>query len=94
MDNVRGESLRKIIRPYTSVSIDYLAKEIGVSVEEVTRLLTQIILDQNQEYRINQPANILYRSPCEQSEVDRQKAVESVLDRLELMRNNFVSGCY
>jgi COP9 signalosome complex subunit 2 len=94
IDNVRGEALRKIIRPYTSVSIDYLAKEINVSVEEVTRLLTQIILDQDTEYRIDQPANTLYRASTEQSQVDRQKVIDNVLDRLESMRNNLIQGCY
>uniref|UniRef100_A0A914XZH0 PCI domain-containing protein n=1 Tax=Panagrolaimus superbus TaxID=310955 RepID=A0A914XZH0_9BILA len=94
IDNVRGEALRKIIRPYTSVSIDFLAKEICVSVEEVTRLLTQIILDQDSQYKIDQPANILYRSAIEQSHEDRQKIIYTVLDRLESMRNNLIQGCY
>jgi COP9 signalosome complex subunit 2 len=94
IDNVRGEALRKIIRPYISVSIDYLANEINVSVEEVTRLLTQIILDQDSQYRIDQPANILYRSSIEQSQVDRQKVMDTVLERLESMRNNLIQGCY
>uniref|UniRef100_A0AC34FU45 PCI domain-containing protein n=1 Tax=Panagrolaimus sp. ES5 TaxID=591445 RepID=A0AC34FU45_9BILA len=94
IDNVRGEALRKIIRPYTSVSIDFLAKEISVSVEEVTRLLTQIILDQDSQYRIDQPANILYRSAIEQNQEDRQKIIDTVLDRLESMRNNLIQGCY
>jgi len=96
IDNIRIEVVRKTIKPYTSVSLDYLANVISVSVEEVTRLLTQIILDKDTEYRIDQPANMLYKSSKQQSEVDseREKAIDLVLDQLEMMQRNLDNIMY
>uniref|UniRef100_A0AC34Q405 PCI domain-containing protein n=1 Tax=Panagrolaimus sp. JU765 TaxID=591449 RepID=A0AC34Q405_9BILA len=96
IDNIRIEVVRKTIRPYTSVSLDYLAKEIQVNVDEVTRLLTQIILDKDSEYRIDQSSNTLFRSSTQKSEIEgeRERAIDKVLDQLELMQNNLIYSVY
>lgn len=90
IDNIRIEVVRKVIKPYISVGLDYLAKEINVSVDEVTRLLTQIILDKDTEYRIDQPANTLYKSTKEKTDMEkeREKAIDNVLNQLEAMEKN------
>uniref|UniRef100_A0A7E4VXW2 COP9 signalosome complex subunit 2 n=1 Tax=Panagrellus redivivus TaxID=6233 RepID=A0A7E4VXW2_PANRE len=87
-DNVRSEVLRQIISPYTSISLQYLSEELCISVSEVTRLLTVIILDNDAQYRIDQPGGMLYGIDMKQTGQQREcvKSLESVIKQLSQMR--------
>merc|ERR1711870_232499 len=51
--NIRLQVLQNIIKPYRSVSLQFLAKEINIASEELVSLLVQLILDEKIAARID-----------------------------------------
>lgn len=45
MKNLRSVVLQARIQPYTNMSLDFIAMELGIKTEEVTSLLVELILD-------------------------------------------------
>mmetsp|Transcript_43310 Transcript_43310/g.111848 ORF Transcript_43310/g.111848 Transcript_43310/m.111848 type:complete len:452 (-) Transcript_43310:131-1486(-) len=58
--NIRLQVLQNIIKPYRCVSLEFLAKEINVSSEEVVSLLVQLILDEKISARIDGTEGFLH----------------------------------
>uniref|UniRef100_A0A7E4W3L7 PCI domain-containing protein n=1 Tax=Panagrellus redivivus TaxID=6233 RepID=A0A7E4W3L7_PANRE len=54
IDRARMMMLHQMISPYTSVSLQHLSEEMCISVAEVTRLLTETILDNDSEYVVDE----------------------------------------
>lgn len=52
--NVRTQLLLKLIVPYTTVRVEFLAKSLNVSVAEVESMLVSLVLDKKVDGRIDQ----------------------------------------
>ena len=57
--NIRLNVLEIYVKPYKSVSMDYLAKEINISVREVRQLLSELILEERIDASIDQLSGFL-----------------------------------
>jgi COP9 signalosome complex subunit 2 len=94
LSNIRTEVLLRIIRPYTRIRIQYLAEELKVSLEEVSRLLVEIILDKCPELKIDQISGTLVRTKKYSAvEEDRFVAMRKVCNELETLTNSLVEKC-
>merc|ERR1711979_1893 len=58
--NIRLQVLQNIIKPYRCVSLQFLAKEINVAVDEATSLLVQLILDEKIAAKIDGTEGFLH----------------------------------
>ncbi|KAI8871162.1 PCI-domain-containing protein [Ramicandelaber brevisporus] len=54
MSGIRAMSISKIIRPYTRIQLDYLAKRVETTPEDVEKLVAGLILDSKTHGRIDQ----------------------------------------
>eukprot|EP00916_Digyalum_oweni_P016997 GHVL01027866.1.p1 GENE.GHVL01027866.1~~GHVL01027866.1.p1 ORF type:complete len:428 (-),score=99.45 GHVL01027866.1:476-1759(-) len=59
LNNIWCECLKSIVRPYTCVKIDYLADEIHITRELVTKLLEKLILDGGIEGKVDDVQGVL-----------------------------------
>ncbi|KAJ3426821.1 cop9 signalosome complex subunit [Anaeramoeba flamelloides] len=57
--NIRMKVLVKIIKPYTRIKIDFVAKELNITGKEVEPLLVDLILDEKINAKIDQLTGIL-----------------------------------
>ncbi|CAB3407844.1 unnamed protein product [Caenorhabditis bovis] len=62
MNNIRTQVLHRLIRPYTSVRLSWLGKQLKVSQEEVVKLLVETILDDGLDAKINEETGMLEMS--------------------------------
>eukprot|EP00158_Paraphelidium_tribonemae_P003297 Partr_v1_DN26027_c0_g1_i4_m501 putative cop9 signalosome complex subunit len=62
LKNIRTQVLIKLVKSYSSVSIQFLASQLGVNVavDEVEELLKGLILNEDINGTIDQPAGLLY----------------------------------
>ncbi|KAM0788730.1 hypothetical protein ACM66B_002822 [Microbotryomycetes sp. NB124-2] len=67
--SLRTQWILEIIKPYTRIEIDYLARQLGISSDEIESILVSLILDGKVQGRIDQVLRRL--------ELDRHKAVEA-----------------
>mmetsp|Transcript_38230 Transcript_38230/g.57216 ORF Transcript_38230/g.57216 Transcript_38230/m.57216 type:complete len:632 (-) Transcript_38230:142-2037(-) len=59
---IRTQVLRKVIGPYTRISLEAIARELnGIPVSDVESLLVSLILDGKLDGRIDQAGGILYK---------------------------------
>ena len=58
----RRQVLIKLVSPYKRVTLDFISKEINVSVEEVEAILTELILDRRVSGKIDQTRGFLDQS--------------------------------
>ena len=59
MKKLRSGVLEARIKPYTNMSLDFIAMELGVKTEEVTALLVELILDGVVAGRVDQINQVL-----------------------------------
>lgn len=62
--SLRTQWILDIIKPYTRIEIDYLARQLGISSDEIEEILVSLILDEKVQGRIDQVSKRL--------ELDRQ----------------------
>jgi len=60
MREVRTQVMLEVIKPYTRISLEFLATELRISQREVESLLIDLILDQKIAGRIDQVNMLLY----------------------------------
>jgi len=61
---IRTQVLRRIISPYTRITLDFIAQELnGIPVQDVENLLIGLILDGSLVGRIDQIRGILIKAP-------------------------------
>jgi len=54
LKNIRSKVIVQIVSPYTRIQISFIAKELGISSEEVEGLLVDLILDSQLDAQIDQ----------------------------------------
>lgn len=70
LKNIRTQVLLKVIKPYTRISIGFIAREINISPAEVEQLLVTLILDGMIDGSIDQLSQQLHLN---QSSTDKAK---------------------
>lgn len=63
LTNIRTQVLLRLIKPYTRVRMDYIARKLRVNLDEVKRLLVDTILDEGVYAKIDEPSGVVYVSP-------------------------------
>lgn len=81
--------LVKLIKPYTRISLQFIAKELNIDESEVEQLLVQCILDNQVRGRIDQPNRTLIIE--RQENVRRYAAVEKWATQLASLHNALVA---
>ena len=59
---IRLDLLIASVKPYKSVSLSFLAKEVNVSIEDICCLLSELILEEKIKGKIDQPNGFLEMS--------------------------------
>jgi len=75
--NIRTQVLVKLIKPYTSISLEFIAKWLNISTQDVESLLVSCILDRKINGKIDQVKQVLEmkrESPVETNE--RYEAID------------------
>lgn len=52
--SLRTQWILDIIKPYTRIEIDYLARQLGIAADEIEEILVALILDDKVQGRIDQ----------------------------------------
>jgi len=90
LQNIRLQVLQNIIKPYRCISLDFLAKEINVPVEDVVSLLVQLILDEKIEARIDGTEGFLHVSSGSSEESKKFKDIQRWVDSFERIHNGLL----
>jgi len=99
---IRTQVLKRVLRPYTRISLQAIAKELNdISVESVENLLVSLILDNKLDGEIDQVESVLLKkaekgmveSPKEEQSLVVQKceALDEMADALEKLSNTIAS---
>jgi COP9 signalosome complex subunit 2 len=67
MKKLRSGVLMVRIKPYTNMSLDFIAMELGIKTEDVTALLVELILDGQVAGKVDQINQILELKPTNAS---------------------------
>jgi COP9 signalosome complex subunit 2 len=81
LSNIRTKVLLKLIKPYTRIKMQFVAKELFITVEEVERLCVDLILDQQLDGFIDQIQGMVTLG-AKGNESTRYKALSSWSTRL------------
>lgn len=80
--------LVNLIRPYRRVELRYLAAQLRITVEEVSRLLVDLIQEGQTQLRIDHVNGILCEVPNEYAHITqtRYNAFNNMLNQLDHLR--------
>lgn len=88
--NIRLQVLRNIIKPYRCVSLQFLAKEINVSGEEVVSLLVELILDEKIAARIDGCEGFLHVNAGSSDTAKKFANIQKWVDSFERIHNGLL----
>ena len=74
--NIRTQFLLRILSPYTSIRIDFIAKELNISSQEVEELMIGLVLDNKIHGKIDQVNSILLLESNASVTQQKYRAVE------------------
>jgi len=83
LKNIRSQVLLKMIKPYTRISTERLARSLKISPREVEELLVSLILDEKLNGRIDQTAGRLELDVRTKAEIERCNAMANWSGKLE-----------
>ncbi|TKR62408.1 hypothetical protein L596_026378 [Steinernema carpocapsae] len=78
LNNVRTQTIVKMVKQYTRVRTGYLAQVLKASQEEVYRILRDAILDKGLSYRIDEIGNMVEVASEQHEETGERDLVEAV----------------
>jgi COP9 signalosome complex subunit 2 len=85
--------LLNITKPYTRVTLQFLARELSLTTEEVESMLIELILNSKLNASINQIEGFLVMNDnTENAEQMKMKALCNYVKNLELISNGFSSN--
>merc|ERR1712232_689816 len=88
--NIRLQVLQNIIKPYSSVSLEFLASEINVPQDEVISLLVQLILDEKITARIDGTEGFLHVDAGSTETAKNFRNVQKWIDSFERIHNGLL----
>jgi COP9 signalosome complex subunit 2 len=81
--NIRTEALLKLIAPFTRFTLDFIARQLRISVPEVQEILGFLILDKKIRGKINQEnGTVQIESNVDAERMHAMKEWSSALERL------------
>ncbi|KAL0490099.1 Cops2 [Acrasis kona] len=81
LNNIRTKVLLRLIKPYTRIKMDFVAKELFITIQDVEKLCVDLILDQQLDGFIDQIQGMVTLG-AKGSESTRYKAINSWSQRL------------
>ncbi|KAK0427939.1 hypothetical protein QR680_010496 [Steinernema hermaphroditum] len=78
--NVRTQTVVKLVKPYTRIRTDYLAKRLNTSLDEVYRILRDTILEDGLFYRIDEINHMIELLDDQQEDPEEQSVIDAVAD--------------
>jgi COP9 signalosome complex subunit 2 len=91
MKKLRCEVLLKLIRPYTNISIRFIAKELNIKEKEVEELLVELILDTRIRGQIDQVNQILLLRDSKSSGYTKYRSLQKWADNLANLQKTIFS---
>lgn len=88
--NIRLQVLQNIIMPYRRVGLQFLAKEINVSSEEVVSLLVQLILDEKITARIDGSEGFLHVNAENAEQAKKFTNIQKWVESFERIHNGLL----
>lgn len=89
--NIRTQVLIKLIKPYTKINIQFIAKELNIDQNEVENLLVVCILDNTIRGRIDQVNQVLELESNTQSGAARFSALNKWSEQLSNLHNSIAA---
>lgn len=86
--NIRTQVLVKLIKPYTSISLEFIAKWLNISNFDVEILLVSCILDRKIEGRIDQVNQILEMKRQQTESIERYDAIDKWMKEMSSILEN------
>jgi len=75
LTNIRTHFLQTLIKPYTSITLEFIAKEMNISIPEVEGLLISLILDRVIVGSIDQVNHILALDPAKSTTFNKYNSI-------------------
>lgn len=88
--NIRLNALQAKVKPYTSISLEFLAEQLQVSKEEIRSLLAELILEEKIKGEIDQ-INGYLEMKAEEESGGRSKALKNWAHNLSLIQIQLIS---
>jgi COP9 signalosome complex subunit 2 len=88
--NIRTEVLINLIKPYTRITMSYIAGELNIDVTEVESLVVQCILDSSVHGKIDQVHGVLELKP-QKGDTNRYAALEKWANQVCTLQNTVVN---
>jgi len=84
---IRTKVLLKILKPYRKIHIEFLAKELNLSIDDIENLLVTCILDQTVRGKIDQVNHVLELDQEQNIQgLSRYQAVNKIATQLQLLQ--------
>jgi len=94
LKNIRTQVLCNLIKPYSNIKIDFIAKELNISGDEVENLLVTCILDHAIDGRIDQMDQVLCINRRDTKDVERFQALDKWAAQLDtISKTVFDKAC-
>lgn len=92
LSNIRTQVLVGLIKPYKRVRLQYLSDELRIPVQEVTRLLVEVIQERRTDLKIDHVNGVLCSVPNEYSGISKARfdAINAMCGQLEHLRKSMV----
>ncbi|CAF1315411.1 unnamed protein product, partial [Didymodactylos carnosus] len=89
--NIRTKVLIKLIKPYTKIRIDFIAKELNIDMQDVENLLITCILDQMITGKVDQVNHVLELNQQQNIQgIARYGAITKLTDQLQSVQHALV----
>ena len=88
-ENLMEQNLLRIVEPYSSIDIPYIAKKIDIEISKVEKKLSQMILDEKFKGTIDQNSNTLIVFELPPSDKLFPKSIETVQEMGKVVQSLF-----
>jgi len=86
--NIRTQVLVKLIKPYTRISLDFIAKWLNISTQDVESLLVSCILDRKIDGKIDQVERVLEMKKEQAESNERYEAIDKWMNEMSSILDN------
>jgi len=91
LTNIRIHFLLSLIKPYTRIQIDFIAKQMNISTDEVEGLLISMILDRAISGSIDQVNQVLTLDPARSSSFHKYQSINRWSQQLNNLNQSITS---
>ncbi|VDN58375.1 unnamed protein product [Dracunculus medinensis] len=88
--NIRSKVLLSLTKPFTRVRLSYLAQKLHINIDELVKLLVELILDGTLNCKIDEINGILIANSADD---ERYEALEACVQNLQMLGISIVDRC-